>query len=125
MNTKVIIAEDESILRLFLSMTLSTFGLDIQFEAQNGIEAINAVRELRPDIAFLDINMDTKEDGLDACVVIKTEYPATKVFFISAYPQKVFDARLEVMDYDGYLEKPINKEHLRAFLTSKKVILPA
>jgi YesN/AraC family two-component response regulator len=105
-------------------MTLSAFGLDIQYEAQNGIEAINAVRELRPDIAFLDINMDTKEDGLDACDTIKSEYPDIKVFFMSAYPKKVFHARLNTMDYDGYLEKPVNKQHLKAFLASNKIIQP-
>ncbi len=102
---------------------MSSFGLDIQFEAQNGAEALNAVRELRPEVAFLDINMATKEDGLDACVAIKAEYPDTKVFFISAYPQKVFRKRLAAIDYDGYLEKPVNREHLRVFLASKEITL--
>ena len=103
-------------------MTLSAFGLEVQFEAQNGAEAIKAAFELQPDVAFLDINMDTKEDGLDACVAIKSRYPDIKVFFISAYPQKVFHERLKTMDYNGYLEKPVNKEHLRSFLADHKVI---
>lgn len=124
-STRAIIAEDESILRLFLSVTLSGFGLDVAFEARNGAEAINAVRELKPDVAFLDINMDSKEDGLDAGVAIKSENPDTKVFFLSAYPKKVFTERLDSMDYDGYLEKPVNKDHLRAFLFTNKVIQSA
>ena len=106
-------------------MTLSAFGIDIQYEAQSGNEAVDAVRKHRPDVAFLDINMESKEDGLDACVAIKSEYPEIKVFFISAYPQKVFIERLESIDYDGYLEKPVNKEHLRAFLSGHNVIQPA
>ena len=122
MKKKAIIAEDESILRLFLSMTLSAFGLDIRYEAQSGIEAINAVREHNPDVAFLDINMETKEDGLDACEAIKAEYPQTKVYFISAYPERVFKERLESLNYDGYLEKPVNKEFLRSFLVSNAII---
>lgn len=122
MKTRAIIAEDESILRLFLSMTLSAFGVDIEFEAQTGIEAVKAVREHNPDVAFLDINMETKEDGLDACEAIKTEYPDVKVFFISAYPERVFQERLSALKYDGYLEKPVNKEYLRNFLISKSLI---
>jgi len=121
-GNKAIIAEDESILRLFLSITLSAFGLDIKFEAQNGAEAVNAVREHLPDVAFLDINMDSKEDGLDACEAIKSEYPDTKVYFISAYPERVFQKRLESMCYDGYIEKPVNKDVLRSFLVSQSVI---
>jgi len=66
--------------------------------------------------------MDTKEDGLDACVAIKSRFPDIKVFFISAYPQKVFNERLKTMDYNGYLEKPVNKEHLKSFLTEHEVI---
>ncbi len=106
-------------------MTLSAFGLDVAYEAQNGVEAVNAARKFKPDVAFLDINMDSKEDGLDACIAIKSENPNTKVFFISAYPKKAFNSRLDTMDYDGYLEKPVNKEHLKAFLSSNKVIFPA
>ena len=123
MKVKAIIAEDESILRLFLSMTLSTFGLDIRYEAQNGAEAINAVREHNPDIAFLDINMDSNEDGLDACEAIKAEYPETKVYFLSAYPELAFKERLKSINYDGYLEKPVNKEFLRNFLQDKALIV--
>ena len=122
MGKKAIIAEDESILRLFLSMTLSAFGLEIKYEAQNGSEAINAVREHVPDVAFLDINMETKEDGLDACEAIKSEYPETKVYFISAYPERVFEKRLATMCYDGYIEKPVNKEFLKTYLTNHSII---
>ncbi len=122
MKTKAIIAEDESILRLFLSMTLSAFGVDIKYEAQNGAEAVKAVREHNPDVAFLDINMDSKEDGLDACEAIKSEYPETKVYFISAYPERVFQNRLKSLSYDGYLEKPVNKEFLKTFLINNSLI---
>lgn len=122
MKLKAIIAEDESILRLFLSMTLSTFGVDIKFEAQNGVEAVNAVREHNPDVAFLDINMAFQEDGLDACEAIKSEHPNTKVFFISAYPESVFEKRLSSMCYDGYIEKPVDREFLKSFLVSKELI---
>ncbi|MDC7228005.1 MAG: response regulator [Spirochaetales bacterium] len=122
MKTKAIIAEDESILRLFLSMTLSTFGVDIRSEAQSGAEAVDAVRKHNPDVAFLDINMEAKEDGIDACEAIKSEFPETKVYFISAYPERVFQERLSSLDYDGYLEKPVNKEFLKSFLIKNALI---
>lgn len=124
MKTKAIIADDESILRMFLSITLSAFGLAVECEAQTGIEAVAAVREYNPDVAFLDINMASKEDGLDACEAIKSEYPDTKVFFISAYPEIVFKDRLSAMSYDGYLVKPVNKDSLKSVLISNSLILP-
>ena len=122
MKTKAVIAEDESILRLFLVMTLSGFGVEICSEARDGKEAVEAVNEHSPDVIFLDINMASKEDGLDACEKIKAAYPSIKVFFISAYPEKAFNERLENMCYDGYIEKPINKEHLRMFLQKNQLI---
>jgi len=120
---KAIIAEDESILRLFLSMTLSAFGVDIKSEAQTGLEAVDAVHEHKPDVAFLDINMETNEAGLDACEAIKADYPDIKVYFISAYPERVFQERLSLLSYDGYLEKPVSKELLRTFLIDNALII--
>lgn len=122
MKTSAIIAEDESILRLFLSMTLGSMGIEIKSEAQNGREAIDAVREYIPDVVFLDINMETKEDGLDACDAIKAEFPSVKIYFISAYPENVFRERLNGMHYDGYIEKPVNREYLQNFLQKNQLI---
>ncbi len=119
MGLRAVIADDEIILRVFLSMTLTGFGIEIQSEAQDGSEVVKAVRAHKPDVAFLDINMASKEDGLDACEIIKTENPDTKVIFISAYPEKMFAGRLSSMSYDGYLEKPVNKAHLKNYLSSK------
>ena len=119
MGLRAVIADDEIILRVFLSMTLTGFGIEIQSEAQDGSEVVNAVRTHKPDVAFLDINMASKEDGLDACEIIKAENPDTKVIFISAYPEKMFTGRLSSMSYDGFLEKPVNKTNLKNYLCSK------
>ena len=65
MTTRVVIAEDEAIIRLDLSETLQEEGYDVVAETGRGDEAVRLVREHQPDIAILDIKMPGL-DGLSA-----------------------------------------------------------
>ena len=62
-RTRVVIAEDEAIIRLDLKETLLEEGYDVVADTGRGDEALTLVRELRPDVAILDIKMPGS-DGL-------------------------------------------------------------
>ena len=65
MGTRVVIAEDEAIIRLDLRETLEEEGYEVVGETGRGDTAVDLVRELKPDLAILDIKMPGM-DGLGA-----------------------------------------------------------
>jgi response regulator NasT len=79
-RTRVVIAEDEAIIRLDLRETLEEEGYDVVGETGRGDEAVALVKELSPDIAILDIKMPGL-DGLSAAREIagSSSAPATPV----------------------------------------------
>ncbi|HRE01773.1 MAG TPA: response regulator, partial [Ilumatobacteraceae bacterium] len=72
MTIRVVIAEDEAIIRLDLKETLEEEGYDVVGETGRGDKAVELVRELRPDLAILDIKMPGM-DGLEAAAIINAE----------------------------------------------------
>ena len=80
MTIRVVIAEDEAIIRLDLRETLEEEGYDVVGETGRGDHAVDLVREHKPDLAILDIKMPHM-DGLDAARIIgqaMTGKPGTK-----------------------------------------------
>ena len=71
---RVLLAEDETIIRLDLRQLLERHGLVVAAEARNGIEAVELARETEPDVALLDLRMP-ELDGIDAARRIYAERP--------------------------------------------------
>ncbi len=86
MATRVVIAEDEAIIRLDLRETLEEEAYEVVGETGRGDEAIRLVRELRPDLAILDIKMPGL-DGLDAARAITAENICA-VLILTAFSQR-------------------------------------
>ena len=107
-NARAVIADDEQPLRDFLKSRLSKLwpGLTICGVAENGIEALSMIRELHPDVAFLDIRMP----GLTGMEVAKQIEKTCHVVFITAY-EKYAVAAFESEAVD-YLLKPLTEERL-------------
>ena len=72
MTIRVVIAEDEAIIRLDLRETLEEEGYEVVGETGRGDKAVELVREMRPDLAILDIKMPHM-DGLEAARIISGE----------------------------------------------------
>ncbi len=102
---RVLLAEDEPLVALFLKSIIEKFGHEIIAIAISGKEAISQTCELQPDIALLDINMEYKTAGIDACRSIKKKCPEIKVYFLTAYSKDTFSNELSDVQYDGYIEK--------------------
>ena len=110
MTIRVVIAEDEAIIRLDLRETLEEEGYEVVGESGRGDHALDLVRELKPDIAILDIKMPHM-DGLEAARVI-TQERICGVLMLTAFSQRevVEDAR--DAGALAYLVKPYQKSDL-------------
>ncbi|TKR33731.1 response regulator transcription factor [Luteimonas gilva] len=110
---KCVIAEDEALLRHALVAMLREAWpqLEIVAECEDGGEALEAIAEHRPDVAFLDIRMPGLT-GLEVAAAMAEISPATQVVFVTAYDQYAIDA-FETGAVD-YLLKPVARERLAA-----------
>jgi len=110
MTIRVVIAEDEAIIRLDLRETLEEEGYEVVGETGRGDKAVELVRELRPDLAILDIKMPHM-DGLEAAKIISGER-ICGVLMLTAFSQRevVEDAR--DAGALAYLVKPYQKSDL-------------
>ena len=107
-DIKAIIADDEEQLRLYLKSKLTRLWpeLDICGVAQNGLEALEMIENMEPDLAFLDIKMP----GLSGIEVAGKITGNCRVVFITAYDQYAVEAfEKEAVDY---LLKPVTDERL-------------
>ena len=110
MPTRVVIAEDEAIIRLDLKETLEEEGYEVVGETGRGDEAVELVRALSPDVAILDIKMPGL-DGLSAAREIAGERRAA-VLILTAFSQRDLIERARDAGALAYLVKPFQKADL-------------
>jgi response regulator NasT len=109
-RTRVIIADDESLIRMDLREMLTNLGYLVVGEAGDGRSAVNLARELRPDIMIMDIKMPDM-DGIEAARVL-TEERIAPVLLLSAYSQQELVQRARQAGVAGYLVKPFRESDL-------------
>jgi AmiR/NasT family two-component response regulator len=109
-STRVVIAEDEAIIRLDLRELLEEEGYEVVGETGRGDEAIELVRALRPDLVILDIKMPGL-DGLSAARHVAGERMAA-VLILTAYSQRDLVERARDAGALAYLVKPFQKGDL-------------
>ncbi|MEI5906725.1 response regulator [Bacillus spongiae] len=110
--TTVLIVDDAKFMRMTLQNMLIEDGFDIVGEAENGKQAIDLYRELKPDIVTMDITMP-EMSGLDALKVILSEFSDAKVIMCSAMgQQKMVVEAIEVGAKD-YIIKPFDETRVR------------
>ena len=107
---RILVAEDETIIRLDLVELLRRAGMDVVGEAHDGEEAIALARELRPDLAIMDVKMP-KLDGIEAARRIINERPIP-IVMLTAYGQEELVARAAEAGVFGYLVKPFRESDL-------------
>ena len=109
-SRRVVIADDESIIRLDLKEILLESGFDVVGESARGDEAIDLVRELKPDLAILDIKMPGL-DGVSAASIINEEM-GTPVLLLTAFSQRDLIQSARDAGVSAYLVKPFQREEL-------------
>jgi two-component system, response regulator PdtaR len=110
MPTRVVIAEDEAIIRLDLRETLEEEGYEVVGETGRGDQAVELVRRLRPDIAILDIKMPG-QTGLEVAKTITTER-ICGVLILTAFSQRDVIEQARDAGALAYLVKPFQKSEL-------------
>ncbi len=108
--TRLVLAEDEALIRLDLRETLEEDGYEIVGEAGDGAEAIALVREHKPDVAILDIKMPGT-DGLTAAQVIIEERLAA-VVILTAFSQRELIEQARDAGALAYVVKPFHRNEL-------------
>jgi response regulator NasT len=109
-KTRVVIAEDEAIIRLDLRETLEEEGYEVVGETGRGDEAVELVRDLAPDVAILDIKMPGL-DGLEAARAISAERRAA-VLILTAFSQRDLIEQARDAGALAYLVKPFQRSEL-------------
>ena len=103
---RVIVAEDEAIIRMDLIEMLREAGYNVIGEAANGREAISLARHLKPDLAILDVKMP-EIDGISAAELIVSEKLAA-VLMLTAFSQRELVERARDAGAMAYLVKPFS-----------------
>jgi response regulator NasT len=107
---RILIAEDETIIRLDLRSLLESAGFEICAEAKDGLEAVELARSEQPDLAVLDVKMP-RLDGIEAARRILDERPIP-IVMLTAYGQDELVARAVEAGVFGYLVKPFRESDL-------------
>lgn len=110
MATRVVIAEDEAIIRLDLRETLEEEGYEVVAETGRGDSAVDLVREHRPDLAIFDIKMPGI-DGLEASRRVSAE-KLCPVVLLTAFSQREIVEQARDAGALAYIVKPFQKSDL-------------
>lgn len=110
MTVRVVIAEDEAIIRLDLKETLQEEGYEVVGETGRGDEAVELVRQLSPDVTILDIKMPGL-DGLSAARVVAGER-LSAVVILTAFSQRDLVDQAREAGALAYLVKPFQRNEL-------------
>jgi two-component system, response regulator PdtaR len=107
---RILVAEDETIIRLDLKDLLERAGFEVCAEARDGEQAVELARSERPDLAIMDVKMP-RLDGIEAARRILDERPIP-IVMLTAYGQDEIVARAVEAGVFGYLVKPFREQDL-------------
>lgn len=108
---RIVIADDEAVIRLGLRAMLEEQGYEVMGEAADGRRALDLVSKLRPDLIFLDIKMPGM-DGLAAAHTLLAKR-ALPVIILTAYADREFVQQAREAGVLAYLVKPVRETDLR------------
>jgi DNA-binding NarL/FixJ family response regulator len=127
-RARVLLADDHDLFREGLAGLIEAQpDLEIVGQAEDGLEALSLVRELKPDLIVMDIKMPVC-DGLEATRLIRNELPAARIVMLTVHDEdeKLFDAIKA--GASGYILKDTNStdflHNLRRALTGEAVLPP-
>ena len=109
-NLRILIADNESIIRMDLKELLEEAGHEVVGEAVDGLKAVELTRTFKPDLVIMDIKMP-EMDGIAAAKIISNEKLAP-VLLLTAYSQKEIVEKAKDSGVLAYLVKPVKESNL-------------
>jgi DNA-binding NarL/FixJ family response regulator len=110
---RVVIADDQALVRAGFRMILSADGIDVVAEAENGAQAVEAVRRTGPDVVLMDIRMP-ELDGIEATRRILAAPAAPKVIMLTTFDLDTYVYAALGLGASGFLLKDVTPEYLVA-----------
>lgn len=115
MNKKLLIVDDEAHIRMLIEQTLEELegeGVELFF-AENGQQALEMIKQERPDLVFLDVMMP-KMNGMEVCQMVKKQLGLTDVYIIllTAKGQEIDRQNGLDMGADRYMTKPFDPDEM-------------
>lgn len=107
---RVLVGEDETLIRLDLKEMLECAGFEVCAEARDGVEALELARSEQPDLAVLDVKMP-RLDGIEAARRMLDERPIP-IVIVSAFTEQSLVSRAADAGVFGYLAKPFRENDL-------------
>jgi response regulator NasT len=107
---RVLVGEDETLIRLDLKAMLERAGFEVCAEARDGLEALELARSEQPDLAVLDVKMP-RLDGIEAARRMLDERPIP-IVIVSAFTEQSLVRRAADAGVFGYLAKPFREDDL-------------
>ncbi|NVJ55435.1 MAG: response regulator transcription factor [Vibrionaceae bacterium] len=109
---RVVIADDHQVvLDGFIARLQMESGIEVIGTASNGLEAINVVRELQPDVVLMDVSMPVM-NGIEATSVIREENPSAKVLMLTMHDNREYIMKVMQVGAVGYMLKEISAEKM-------------
>lgn len=113
MKTKVLIAEDHDLVREGICKLLELYDdIEVIAEAGDGLETVNKVRELNPDLVLLDLNMP-RMDGIKSISKIKEINSEVKVLILTIHDGEEYIFEVIKAGAEGFIQKDVKPEELK------------
>lgn len=111
---RILLADDHTLIRTGIATLLQTSrDFEVVGEAQDGEEAIEKTKQLRPDVIIIDLSMP-KLSGIEATQIIKKEYPDVNVLVLTMHESEEYVYQILKSGAAGYVLKSAGKEELSA-----------
>ncbi|WP_412541302.1 response regulator transcription factor [Longispora sp. K20-0274] len=110
---RVVIADDQELVRAGFRLILTARGIDVVGEAADGVEAVAVASRLRPDVVLLDIRMPNM-DGLEAARRILAQLPDCRIIMLTTFDLDKYVYAALAAGASGFLLKDVTPAHLAA-----------
>lgn len=112
---RVLLVEDNALTRYTIKSLLLKLGHEVVGEAEDAQSAVEAYRQLKPDVVFLDLILPGRS-GVEVLGDLRAVDPAAKIVVVTAVEQDEIDKRLADKGVDAILRKPFSYEDFKTLM---------